>query len=82
MMTDLSLQVLKLLDSMDMPQYKPSFSRERITGVVFAMVDDEMLRDDLNVSSRLHRRRLLQVAAGEVPLPGGAMDSKYVKFGR
>lgn len=74
-------QVLKLLDSIEMPQYKQSFSTQQVTGLVLTMVDEEMLRDDLNVTSKLHRVRLLKVASGEVPILGGK-DSKYVKFSR
>ena len=70
-----------MLDLLEMPQYKQAFSREKVTGIVLAMVDDEMLRDDLNVTTKLHRMRLLKIASGDTPVPAGK-DSKYVKFSR
>ena len=62
---------------MEMSQYRAAFVREQVIGCVLAMVDDDMLRMDLDVDSKLHRMRLLKVAVGEV-----ALDSKYVKFTR
>lgn len=66
---------------MDIPQYKQIFAREQVTGSVLAMVDEAMLRVDLNVASKLHRARLLKIASGETPVLG-RKDSKYVKFSR
>ena len=60
---------------MELSQYKQSFLREQVSGAVLAMVDDEMLRDDLNVSSKLHRVRLLKVAKGQV-----SVQDTYVKL--
>ena len=79
--TNVVLQVLTLLDSMDMSQYRQSFRREQVTGVVLALVDDDILKTDLSVSSKLHRTRLLKIVSGEVSVVGGK-DSKYVQFSR
>lgn len=68
---------------MDIAQYKQNFSREQVSGHVLSMVDNEILREDLGMVSRLHRVRLLRVAAGEVSVVSSGYpwkDSKYVKF--
>jgi hypothetical protein len=71
------MQVLKMLDSLDMSQYKQAFSRKRVTGDILSMVDEDILRDDLNIATK-HRVRLMRIVSGDVPVP----DSKYVKFSR
>ena len=72
-------QVLKLLDSMDMSQYRQVFQREQVSGAVLCMVDDQMLREDLMVSSKIHRVRLLKVVTGQVSV-ASLRESKYGRF--
>lgn len=69
---------------MEMRQYKPVFSRQKVTGLFLAMVDEDILKDNLEVASKLHRARLMKVAFGQlgVASSGAGRDSKYVKFGR
>ena len=80
----ITLQVLGILDSMEMRQYKAVFSRQQVTGLLLAMVDDDILKDDLEVASKLHRARLMKVASGQLGVAASwaGKDSKYVKFGR
>ena len=59
------LQVLNLLDAMGMKQYTEAFKNEDINGKVLLECDDSVLANDLRVSSKLHRIRLLKVVSGE-----------------
>lgn len=40
---------------------QPTFKQERINGDLLSACDDDILREELKVSSRLHRIRLLRV---------------------
>lgn len=59
------LQVLNLLDAMGMKQYTEAFKSEDINGKMLLACDDEVLTNDLKVSSKLHRIKLLKVVSGE-----------------
>ncbi len=71
------MQVLDLLDSMELSQYKESFRREQVSGDVFVMVNEEVLKNELDVRSKIHRMRLMKVATGRFPLTS---STGYVKF--
>lgn len=58
-------EVLNLLDAMGMKQYTAAFKNEDINGKVLLECDDSVLANDLRVSSKLHRIRLLKVVSGE-----------------
>ena len=53
---------------MDMPQYKDAFSREWVDGEVFKELDEQALENDLGVTSKLHRIKLMKVITGVYPL--------------
>ena len=57
-------QILKLLEAMNMRQYQGVFMQEQIDGEVLCECDDTVLGNDLKVSSKLHRTRLLKVISG------------------
>ena len=59
-----SIQVLRLLEIMGLEQYTPTFKQEQINGDILSTCDDALLKDELKVSSRLHRMRLLRVIEG------------------
>ena len=61
------MQIQNLLDAMDMTQYKDAFSREWVDGEVFKELDEESLKNDLGVTSRVHRIKLMKViSTGQV----------------
>ena len=47
---------------MGMKQYSDVFQREKINGEVLVDMDDEMMKNDLGISAKLHRMRLLKVS--------------------
>ena len=49
---------------MGLEQYTPTFKQEQINGDILSTLDDEILRNELKISSRLHRIRLLRVIDG------------------
>ena len=59
------LQVLGLLDAIGLPQYKEAFTREAIDGELFSSLDNEMLAKELDVSSKIHRLRILKLIEPE-----------------
>ena len=57
-------KVLRLLENMGLEQYTPTFKQEQINGDILSTCDDAILKDELSVTSRLHRMRLLRVIEG------------------
>ena len=64
-LTHFALQVLALLDTMQLREYKGKFNTEVVSGAILVDIDDTILKDELGISSRLHRLRLLKVISGE-----------------
>eukprot|EP00731_Ephydatia_muelleri_P021578 Em0014g169a len=58
-------QVLNLLDAMDLSQYKAKFASECVTGSILSNCNEDVLRDDLGVTKKLHLIRLINVINGE-----------------
>lgn len=44
-----------------MKQYAAVFQREKINGEVLVDMDEEMMKGDLGIASKLHRMRLMKV---------------------
>ncbi|CAI8004156.1 hypothetical protein GBAR_LOCUS3844 [Geodia barretti] len=59
-----SLQILKMLATMGLGQYQEVFGSQQINGDLLLECDDKMLQNDLQVSSKLHRIRLLRIISG------------------
>lgn len=53
-----------LLSKLNLDCYKDIFAAEQISGEVLVECDDEVLGTDLQVTSRLHRMRLLRIIQG------------------
>lgn len=49
---------------MGLEQYTPIFKQEQINGDILSTCDDAILKDELKITSRLHRMRLLRVIEG------------------
>ena len=60
----LIVQVLDLLDVMGMRQYAEKFKQEQVNGEILAECDEQVLTDDLGVTSKLHRMRLIKIVSG------------------
>ncbi len=56
--------MIQLLESMGLKQYTSSFVKERITGEILMECDDEVLAQELKITSKLHRVRLLKLMSG------------------
>lgn len=49
-----------------MDEYIPHFEEEKISGQILAELQEEDLSRELQVKSRLHRIRLMQIITGKV----------------
>ena len=50
---------------MGLKQYAAKFSHELVDGELFFELDDVMLEEDLGITSRLHRLRMMKIIRGE-----------------
>ena len=46
---------------MGLSQYKEAFTRERIDGEIFSLLDGNVLASELGVASKIHQMRLLKL---------------------
>jgi len=74
--------VSKLLDAMELSQYKDTFAKEQVSGEILLECDDQILEEDLKVPSRLHRIRLLKIISGKTPALQILNESRYVVFSK
>ena len=58
------VQVQQLLAAMKLEQYQAKFLEEQISGEILADLGEEELEQELGVCIRVHRLRLLKIAAG------------------
>lgn len=58
------LQIANLLDQMALSRYKEKFMEENIDGSMFFELDDLVLKEDLGVTTRLHRIKLMAIIEG------------------
>jgi hypothetical protein len=61
-------QVLEMLDKFNMTQYKDVFKQEQITGSLLLDLDDDILENELGVTKRIHRLKILRIINGQQPL--------------
>lgn len=59
------LQVLEVLESIGLHQYKDAFTREAIDGDLFMILDEDTLANELGVTSKLHRLRILKLCENQ-----------------
>lgn len=59
------LQLVRLLEAMGLEQYCETFRQQQINGDLLSDCDDDLLRNELTISSRLHRMRLLRIISGQ-----------------
>ena len=59
-------QVQSVLIANGLEQYLDLFRKERIDGGILSLLEDNDLRFELRIESRLHRLRLLRIINGDV----------------
>lgn len=55
-----------MLDFMGFKLYQENFKREQVNGEILSECDEEVLTNDLGISSKLHRMRILKVIYGKI----------------
>lgn len=60
-----SLQILSLLEAMDLGQYREVFHREHVTGEILVECTEEVLQNELEITSKIHRIRLMKIISGQ-----------------
>jgi len=50
---------------MGMEQYRETFIKQQINGDILTDCDDDILKNELKITSRLHRIRLLRIISGQ-----------------
>lgn len=73
-----SLQVLKLLEAMDLQQYIETFRQQHINGDILMDCDEDILKNELKVKSRLHRMRLQRVITGQHSVSDIMSEDPYI----
>ena len=58
------IQVLHLLDSLKLGQYRERFEEESIAGDILAECDEAVLQKELGINMKIHRLKLLQIIRG------------------
>ncbi len=53
-----------MLTAMNMGQYVEAFKAELISGEILSELNDEVLRDELGITSKIHRIKLLKIIDG------------------
>jgi hypothetical protein len=71
-------QVQHLLKEMNLSEYAQAFSQKSIDGAVMSRMDEAML-DELGISSRLHKKRIIGVVEGRASIRSHFEKDPYVK---
>ncbi|XP_064395077.1 uncharacterized protein LOC135342288 isoform X3 [Halichondria panicea] len=71
-------QVLKLLEVMNLQQYVDTFRQQHINGDILSDCDEDILQNELEVKSRLHRLRLQRVITGQYCVADMMSNQDYV----
>ena len=58
------MQILSLLECMNLGQYTKTFMSEQVDGEILAECDETTLEKELNITSTIHRTRLMKVITG------------------
>ena len=56
--------MLTLLEAMGLKQYQDNFKQEQVNGEILSECDEEVLKNDLGIKSKLHRMRVMKVVTG------------------
>lgn len=69
---------------MGLGSYESNFTKEQITGEILAELNDETLKDELGMSSKIHRIKLMKIVTGRhsaISVLNGE-DPYYVHLGQ
>lgn len=58
-------QLKKVLEGMNLEQYTVIIQQERLDGDIFLELDEETLTQELGITSRIHRLKVLKLITGE-----------------
>jgi len=50
---------------MGMEEYRETFVKQQINGDILADCDDDILKNELRITSRLHRMRWMRIISGQ-----------------
>ena len=73
---------MKLLDIMGMAEYRETFVQKSIDGMILAECDEPILQNELGVSSKVDRIKLMKVIAGEYSALSILDGDVYVQFNK
>ena len=62
----LTIQVAQFLEKIGLGKYKETFIEEEIDGTLLLELDESVLKEDLGMSARLHRIKLMSIIDGRV----------------
>ena len=54
-----------MLDKLNLSQYKEMFEREEVDGTLLSQLDEDTLKNELGMMSKIHRKKLLLVIQGK-----------------
>lgn len=57
---------MQVLDKFGLGMYKERFVEEQIDGCLLLELDDDVLKEELGVSMKLHRLKLLAIIKGQL----------------
>lgn len=61
-------QVLQMLDKLGLSRYKDIFEAEQITGSLLMELDNDLLEQDLGITTKIHRLKIMRVIDGKQSL--------------
>jgi hypothetical protein len=59
------MQVAKLMELMSLGQYREKILSEHISGEILLECDDAILQEEIGVTSRIHRIRIMKIISGQ-----------------
>ena len=75
------VQITDLLQVMNLSKYSEAFKAEQISGELLLELNEDILEKELDVSSKLHRLRILKLISGEHSAQGYLNgEGPYVKM--
>ena len=62
----LTIQVAQFLEKIGLGKYKETFIEEQIDGCLLLELDESILKEELGMSTRLHRIKLMSIIDGRL----------------
>lgn len=64
-----------MLDKLNLSQYKEVFEKEDVDGPLLSELDEDTLKNELGMTSKIHRKKLLLVIQGKQTYQHLVVDS-------